>query len=334
MKTTAQDQNEWQRCTNLIGRSSAFVDALSLIGRVARCNAPVMLSGETGTGKELAARAIHYLSERRGSPFVAVNCAAIPDTLIESELFGHARGAFSGATNARRGLARQAAGGTLFLDEVEALSPRAQGVLLRFLQDGSFRPVGDDQAAMADVRVISAANVDLQRSATAGEFRLDLLYRLMVLSITLPPLRERRSDIALLAPHFLHKAAGTLGIAARRLSPAALELLAAHDWPGNVRELEHLMLRAQLTSDADELTPEHLIACAPALATARAPARAASSLLQAKRRAVAQVEREFVTEALREAGGNISEAARRHKLDRAFVSRLASRHRAAIKTSE
>jgi len=329
MITREHDAGEWQQQASMVGRSQAFVDALFLIGRVAQCNAPVLLSGETGTGKELAARAIHYLSPRRDGPFVPVNCAAIPDTLIESELFGHSKGAYSGATNARRGLARQAAGGTLFLDEVEALTPRAQGVLLRFLQDGSFRPVGDDHTSSVDVRIVSAANVDLQSRVAAGELRQDLLYRLTVLTVELPPLRDRASDIAMLAEHFLRKAALTLETVPRRLNAQAINLLTRYHWPGNVRELEHLMLRVHLTSDDGELTAEHLIRCAPALAPTREAQREHSSLVEAKRRAVAEVEREFVVEALRKAGGNISEAARIHKLDRAFVSRLARKHRAS-----
>jgi DNA-binding NtrC family response regulator len=329
MTTGSYERHEWQQHANLIGRSQAFVDALFMIGRVSQCDAPVLLSGETGTGKELAARAIHYLGRRRHGPFVPVNCAAIPDTLIESELFGHAKGAYSGATSSRRGLARQASSGTLFLDEVEALSPRAQGALLRFLQDGSFRPVGEDQTASVDVRIVSAANVDLQRKAATGEMRQDLLYRLMVLSVELPPLRDRVSDVELLANHFLTKAAKVLGIATRRLHPEALDLLKRYRWPGNVRELEHLMLRVQLTTDDDELTPGHLVACAPVLAAARDIKREEKSLLEAKRRAVAEVERSFIVDALRQAGGNISEAARMNKLDRAFVSRLARKHRAS-----
>jgi two-component system, NtrC family, response regulator GlrR len=328
---TTKPQNicDWQNQANLVGQSQSFVDALFLIGRVAQCDAPVLLSGETGTGKELAARAVHYLGRRRNGPFVPVNCAAIPDTLIESELFGHAKGAFSGATCARRGLARQASGGTLFLDEVEALSPRAQGVLLRFLQDGSFRPVGDDHASSVDVRIVAASNVDMQRKVDAGEMRQDLMYRLMVLTVDLPPLRERQSDIKLLTDHFLKKVALMLCGTQRRLTPQAVGLLTRYRWPGNVRELEHLILRAHLTSDEDELTVDHLLRCAPMLASAKEDRREKTSLLEAKRLAVARVERDFVMEALQQARGNISEVARTHKLDRAFVSRLVRKHLAA-----
>ena len=321
---------DWELNANLIGRAPSFVDAVFLIGRVAACDAPVLVSGETGTGKELAARAIHYLSARRDGPFVAVNCAAIPDTLIESELFGHARGAFSGASAARRGLARLASGGTLFLDEVEALTCRAQGVLLRFLQDGSFRPVGDDNSMRADVRIVSASNVDLCSLASRGEFRQDLLFRLMVLEVSLPPLRERREDIPLLTEHFLSKTAESLQRPRKHMDAAAMELLCSYPWPGNVRELEHVVLRLQIYSSASSLSSKDLIACVPALAALTVRKRDTKSLVEAKRCAVEQVERDFVRKALLDAGGNISAAARMHKLDRAFVSRLAKKHRSAV----
>jgi two-component system, NtrC family, response regulator GlrR len=314
---------------NFIGEAPAFRRAVSLIQRFSCVAAPILITGETGTGKELAAHAAHYLSSRRDAPFVPVNCGALPDALVESELFGHGRGAFTDAKTARLGLIGEAEGGTLFLDEVEALSLRAQVNLLRFLQDSSFRAIGEERTRTANVRVIAASNVDLHLLATRGEFRTDLLYRLDVLSIELPPLRERIEDIALLVPHLLGKAASSTGDGQKAVSPAAFELLRIYPWPGNVRELEHVLLRTHLLCagaviDADELTK-----CSPALCSehGRGDEVHKNHLRDEKMHAVQEVERQFVLRALAQTNGNISEAARLCDMDRAGFSRMAKRCR-------
>jgi len=315
--------------SNFVGASPAFVEAIALIRRFARSKAPILIIGETGTGKELAAHAVHYLSDRSDGAFIPVNCGALPDALIESELFGHAKGAFTDASRARAGLIRDAEGGTLFLDEVEALSSRGQVVLLRFLQDSSFRSIGEEQRRYGDVRVITASNVNLRRLVDRGDFRPDLLFRLDVLSIKMPPLRERVDDFALLVPHLLAKAARSEGGNSKALSPAALDLLCTHSWPGNVRELEHVLLRAHLLSAGAIIDTEDLLRCSTALIDEQCQGtRIDRNLLrEEKLRAVLEVERRFVERALARTNGNISEAARLCNMDRAALSKMAKKYR-------
>lgn len=316
---------------HFVGESPALQGALALIRRYARSRAPALIVGETGTGKELAAHALHYLGDRSDRAFVPVNCGALPDSLIESELFGHAKGAFTDASRARTGLVREAEGGTLFLDEVEALSPRGQVLLLRFLQDASFRSVGEEQLRCSDVRIAAASNLDLGRLAERGEFRTDLLYRLDVLVIALPPLRERTGDVALLAPHLLAKASCREGGAPKTLSTQGMALLCSHSWPGNVRELEHVLLRAHLLACGDVIGREELLQCSAALALLPEHALEVevdcNALRVEKARAVHEVERRFVERALGLTKGNISEAARLCRMERAALSRLAKKHR-------
>jgi two-component system, NtrC family, response regulator GlrR len=316
-----------QLARNVVGESSALKETMALIRRFAPLRAPVLIVGETGTGKELAAHAIHYLSERRAGAFIPVNCGALPEALIESELFGHSRGAFTDASHARCGLIRQAAGGTLFLDEVEALPVRGQVSLLRFLQDASFRSVGEEQTRHADVRVVAASNVRLHDLVKRGEFREDLLFRLDVLSVDLPPLRDRISDLGLLVPHFLEKAALTAGGDGKCLSAAAMELLSQYSWPGNVRELEHVLLRAHLLRAGLTIEVDDLRRVSPALTSLRAEVRALdrSGLRQQKMLAIGEVERRFVERALAQTNGNISAAARLCGIERAAFSRMAKR---------
>ena len=315
---------------NFVGESPAFRRATSLIQRFACSTAPILITGETGTGKEYAAHAAHYLSQRRDAPFVPVNCGALPDALVESELFGHARGAFTDANRARLGLIGEAEGGTLFLDEVEALSLRAQVNLLRFLQDSSFRAIGEERTRVADVRVVAASNVDLHSLAGRGEFRTDLLYRLDVLSIELPPLRERLEDLALLIPHLLAKAACSGGDP-KNISPEAFESLRAYDWPGNVRELEHVLLRAHLLCTGAIIEARDLLECCPTLCPAHRHGGDVGRrwLRDEKMHAVREVERRFVQRALAKTSGNISEAARLCEMDRAAFSRMAKKYRRA-----
>jgi DNA-binding NtrC family response regulator len=218
----------------------------------------ILLTGETGTGKDVIARALQRQSPRRGRPFVVVNCATIPDDLFESELFGHVRGAFSGATSSRKGLCSEADGGTLFLDEVGELPLEVQPQLLRFLETGEVRPIGQNRSVRVDTRVIAATNRNLLEMIRAGEFREDLYYRLNVLPLELPPLRERRDDVALLAGHFLSRFARRLGRPVREIGKKALLVLKSYDWPGNIRELENVVERAVMLSRGTELRPEHL----------------------------------------------------------------------------
>ena len=230
------------RALPLIGRSAAMQDVYRLIARVVSNDLTVLISGESGTGKELVARAIHDLGHRSAAPFVAINMAAIPRELIEAELFGHERGAFTGAATRNAGRFEQAAGGTLFLDEIGDMPMEAQTRLLRVLQSGEFTSVGGARTIRVDVRILAATNRDLAAQVSAGQFREDLFYRLNVVPVTLPPLRERRQDVALLARHFLDHAA-VQGLPRRQLASDAITVLGSYDWPGNVRELENLMRR-------------------------------------------------------------------------------------------
>lgn len=317
-----------QSMADFVGAAPAFRAAIALLGRYARSRAPLMIVGETGTGKECAAQLAHCLSQRSAAPFIAVNCGALPDALVESELFGHARGAFTDASRARMGLVRKAEGGTLFLDEVEALSARAQVALLRFLQDATFRSIGEEDQRYANVRIIGASNVDLQQLVRSGRFRPDLLFRLDVLSIRLPPLRERIADIVLLVPHLLAKVARAEGEARKSVSPAAIDLLCMYSWPGNVRELEHALLRAHLLSAGPVIDAHDLRNCCAPLTSDQCPGAAINhnQLREEKVRAVSEVERQFVERALAQTNGNISEAARLCKMQRSALSKMVKKH--------
>lgn len=311
---------------NLVGRAPAFLKVLDLIRRFAGCDASILLQGETGTGKEIAARAIHYLSPRRDLPFVPVNCGALPDTLLESELFGHERGAFTDAREARQGLVAAAAGGTLFLDEVEAMSPHAQVVLLRFLQDHTYRPVGGRQSAFSPLRVIAASNVDLKEMASRNRFRLDLLYRLGVLMVVMPPLRERQGDVELLAEAFLMRLSAQYGRPSARLHSESILWMKRYAWPGNVRELESLLLRELLLADGPELrvappdaTPEDVAPPAP-------DGDWHLGFSQAKAEAILRFEQNYLDSLLTRAHGNMSLAARLSSQDRGALNRLVKKH--------
>jgi len=240
----------------LVGKSAAMLEVFKTIGRVAPRDVPVLVTGESGTGKELVARAIHAASPRADRPFVAVNTAAIPRELLESELFGHERGAFTGAVAARAGRFREAAGGTLFLDEIGDMSGDLQAKLLRVLQDHQVTPVGSSAMQTVDVRIVTATHRDLDAAVQDGSFREDLLYRLRVVPLHLPPLRERREDVRLLSEHFAQRYAIELAGAPRALAGEALELLSRHSWPGNVRELENALKRALVLGSSALLTPD------------------------------------------------------------------------------
>jgi two-component system, NtrC family, response regulator GlrR len=300
----------------MIGRSSAFSDLLTVLKRIAVYDVPVLIEGETGTGKELAARAIHYDSRRRSGPFVPVNCGALPDSLIENELFGHCRGAYTDARGAQVGLVQLAHGGTLFLDEVDTLSPKGQVTLLRFLQDFNYRPLGGRKAEQADVRVIAACNVELERLATEKLFRSDLLYRLKIMHVRVPPLRERHGDAELLAAHFVSVGSAQHNKARRAFDPETLAWFGRYEWPGNIRELENLVCREFLLRD----TP--LIRIAAPVACRDENRLAELSYREAKARAVAAFEARYLTDLMQRAHGSVSLAARMARTERRHLGRL------------
>jgi len=263
------------RIDGLVGRSGRMRDLFQLLETVAATSSTVLITGETGTGKELAARAIHHTSPRRANRFVALNCSAIPETLLEAELFGHARGAFTGAVGARQGRLEQAHRGTLFLDEVGTMSPALQAKLLRVLQEREFERVGDAHTIKIDVRVIAATHSDLSKMVAHGTFREDLFYRLNVIPVELPPLRDRREDVPLLVQHFLQKLAAEGGHPQITVSQEALRRLMAYHWPGNVRQLENAIERALAFSHGRPQIDVHDLA--PEIQKEPAPADAAST---------------------------------------------------------
>jgi DNA-binding NtrC family response regulator len=238
----------------LIGDSPPMQAVKQLIRQIAPTDVNVLIQGESGTGKEIAANALHHLSGRRDRSLVKISCAAIPETLLESELFGHERGAFTGAATARPGKFELADGGTLLLDEIAEMSPQLQAKLLRVLQDGTFQRLGGTKEIRGDVRLLCATHADIPKAITEEKFRQDLYYRINTVQIVLPPLRDRRKDIPLLAGHFLQVFAGEMGKDVRVIAPAALDQLLAHDWPGNVRELNHVVQRAVALADGDTIT--------------------------------------------------------------------------------
>jgi DNA-binding NtrC family response regulator len=289
---------------------------------MAAFDAPVLIEGETGTGKELAARAIHYCGTRRSGPFVPVNCGAIPDSLIENELFGHRRGAFTDARLDHPGLVELARGGTLFLDEIDALTPKAQVTLLRFLQDQQFRPLGARRVEQGDVRIITSTNRSLERQVLEGEFRQDLFYRLKLLHLTLPPLRERHGDAEILAGHFVGLGATRFHKPPLALDPATLAWFDRYHWPGNIRELENLIQREFLLAEGERISIP-----APPL---RLPGQPAGELdfnyRLAKSRAIAEFEERFLASLMDRNQGNVSAAARMSGTERRHLGRLLKKY--------
>ena len=310
---------------NLVGRAPAFLEVLELTKRFAGCDATVLVQGETGTGKELVARAIHYLGARRNFPFIPVNCGALPDSLVESELFGHARGAFTDARDARRGLIAEALGGTLFLDEIEVLTPKAQVALLRFLQDLEYRPVGGAVVRDANVRIIAASNANLEELVRENRFRKDLLFRLNVLAVDLPPLRKRGRDVVLLAERFLRRLEGQYRKAPKSIHPDAVVRMLDHEWPGNVRELENLIHRDFLMTDGPIVYLSGL--ALPGPGPKEGPRQLTESRFQeAKADAIAQFERAYIVELLSRTRGNISLAARISGKERSRLGKLVKKY--------
>ena len=287
----------------IVGKSRVIQEVISAIERVARARSTVLITGETGTGKELVARAIHDRSAQRQMPLIKVNCAALPESLLESELFGHVRGAFTGATASKKGRFALADGGSIFLDEIGTLAPSVQAKLLRVVQEREFEPLGAERTQKVDVRVIAATNRDLRRMVGEGTFLEDLFYRLSVIPLAIPPLRDRREDIRVLAEHFLRKHAARTGLRVERVEEAALAALAAYDWPGNVRELENTIERAVVLSDGPVVTAAQ-ISMLGASPVAQGPLP--SEKLHAN---VEWAERESVRRALERAGGVKKDAA-------------------------
>lgn len=303
----------------IVGKSQAIIDISKKIGQVARSSVPVLIQGETGTGKELVARAIHGNSKRQESPVMAINCAAIPETLLESELFGYEKGAFTGAYHSKPGKVERAHGSTLFLDEIGDLSPALQAKLLRFLETGEFERVGATKSTRVDVRIISATNVNLKKAVLEGRFRDDLYYRLNVVNIQIPPLRERKEDIPLLAKYILRRTARDNPKRTKNLSGDALDKLSNYYWPGNVRELFNVLQRSIVLSRGRLITAKEILLDSD---LENSPIRPEADTLHnlvhrflaktdhAHRKVIEAVERILIEEALQIAGGNKSEAAR------------------------
>jgi DNA-binding NtrC family response regulator len=313
---------EAQALARLIGDAPSFRDVIAMLPAAARTDGAVLITGETGTGKELVARAIHYISPRVAQPFVAVNCGSLTDTLLEDELFGHEPGAFTDARQRRVGLIALADRGTLFLDEIDALTSRAQVSLLRVLQDRTFRPLGASQEQRADVRFVAASNAPLLARVEAGTFRADLYYRLCVFPLALPPLRERPEDIPKLARHFLdlHTPEERRPLA---LSTAAIAVLVTSRWPGNVRELENVIIRAVGLSPGPTIEVHHL---GLHIGVASRP-EARDTFRSLKRLAIATFERDYLIRLLLESRGNVTRAARAAGKERRGLGKLLKKYR-------
>ena len=312
---------------NLMGSSPVFKETVSRIHRMGHLDATVLIMGETGTGKELAARAIHYLGSRTEKPFVPVNCGALSESLVESELFGHERGAFTDAKTASQGLIGEASGGTLFLDEIDALTPKAQASLLRFLQDRTYRRVGGGGIRQVDVRVIVASNADLSALAVQRSFRLDLLYRLNVLTLTMPPLRSRQDDSVIIAKSILRRLSHQYRVPCKDLHADALSFIRSYSWPGNVRELENVIHREFLMSEESVLRlhdSRRILQGEPIAEIS--PVNTTLAFREAKARAVADFERSYVADLLRRTEGNISHAARMAMQDRSAFGKMVRKY--------
>jgi DNA-binding NtrC family response regulator len=296
---------------NIIARSASMLEVFNLVRRVAPTNSTVLITGSSGTGKELIARAVHTRSLRRRKPFVSINCTALPDSLLESELFGHVKGAFTGAIAGRRGLFEEGNGGTIFLDEIGEISPSLQQRLLRVLQERTFFRVGDSRERAVDVRVLAATNRDLLGEVNAGRFREDLYYRLNVVNIHIPPLRERIEDVPLLVDHFLRLACEANGIPLKKSTPEVLKILSEHSWPGNVRELQNTIERAAVLSSGEKLTPRDLPA-----EIGHSSDEALLGWAKGEQVTLAELERRHILATLEAVGGSRLETAQRLGIDR------------------
>ncbi len=316
LKQKLREEFDWQ---NIIGSSPPMRALIDMVAMVAPSEATVLITGESGTGKELIARSIHFNSPRRSKPFVVVNCAALADTLLESELFGHEKGAFTGADKRREGRFRQADGGTLFLDEIGETSPAMQAKLLRVIQERELQRVGGDETLHVDVRILAATNRDLSGEVKQGKFREDLFYRLNVVTVDMPPLRARHADIPLLAQHFMKQFASRNRKEIKGFTPRAMDLLIRHDWPGNVRELENAVERAVILITGDYITERELpLSISPDRDSASSePAVTGDRMLALDgMQSLESIEKKAIKATLAETGGNKSETARRLGINR------------------
>ena len=325
--------SNWDK--TLIGTSRCFLQVTGMVPLLSMSKSTVLISGETGTGKELFARAIHYSGERRGKPFVPVNCAALPDHLIENELFGHTKGAFTGALLEKQGLFHEADGGTLFLDEINSLSMGAQSKLLRVLQDQEFRPLGSTKSRSVDVKIIAATNTDLRYLVETRQFREDLFYRLNVLSVSLPPLRDRKEDILLLAGHFLKVYTKEFRSGAITIGHSAKAKLMDYAWPGNIRELQSVIQRAVAMASGELLEAKDLdlpesegseLAGPTMTLVSRGAVSDDASFQAMKMKVIEEFERAYLCGLLSMHHGNISQAARAAKKERRAFQRLLRKH--------
>ena len=319
LSTNEESETESYGLADLVGRDEKMIAIYKTIGTLTRSRAPVLIRGETGTGKEVIARAIHFNSPQSGEPFVAVNCTAVPEQLLESELFGHVRGSFTGATNDRKGRFELAGQGTIFLDEIGDTSPAFQAKLLRVLQEREFHPVGGERARRTEARILAATHRPLEQLVANGQFREDLYFRLRVVEIVVPPLRERRGDIAPLANHLVAKAARELHRDHVRLGADALRALEAHDWPGNVRELENTLMRAVALATSSTISAADVDVSAPKLRASKAPS-------DDERQTLDDVERAHVERVLRDCGWNKRQACRALGISRPRLDRILERH--------
>ncbi len=311
---SSEENENWR--ADILTRSQLMENLLTQVKMLAQGDASLFIHGESGTGKELIAQAIHKASPRRDAPFIAVNCSAIPEELLESELFGHRKGAFSGAFENRQGLFQSADKGTLFLDEIGDMSPAFQVKLLRALQERQIRPVGSNTSISVDVRIVSASHHDLEKNASEGSFRMDLYYRLNVATLTLPKLSERREDISLLANHFISHPDSTYAYIAKGFSNQAMELLLAYDWPGNVRQLRNVVEHVSALATTP-IVPANLV---------EKVLQEKSSTLQGLKEAKSQFEKEYLIKLLSSVNGNVSQAARLAKRNRTEFYKLLERH--------
>jgi DNA-binding NtrC family response regulator len=311
---------------NMLGKSVGFMKMSQQIDIFTQCSAPVLIEGETGTGKEMVARAIHYKSARAARPFIPVNCGALPDSLVENELFGHAKGAYTDAKSEQAGLVAQANSGTLFLDEIEALSPKAQVTLLRFLQEQTYRPLGSSHTLQADVRLIAACNESTPRLVESGKLRQDLFFRLNILHITLPPLRERSEDIPLLAQHFINRYCRQYQLQPKSMCADLVEYLRAQSWPGNIRELENAMHRLVLLVKSDEINLAQTGFDAGLAPDDASVEREGLCFSRAKSRVIENFEREYLKKLMRDVQGNVTLAAKRARKERRAFGKLLKKH--------
>ncbi len=320
------------RNLNLIGQSSKFLDMLSFIKKASECQAPVLIEGETGCGKEVTARAIHYLGSRKDFPFIPMNCGAVPDQLIENELFGHEKGAYTDAKQSQVGLAEQADGGTLFLDEIEALSLKGQVTLLRFIEDNMIKPLGAIKSKKVNVRILAASNICLSELVAQGTFRQDLLFRLNLLHIDLPPLRTRKADIPKLAEHFMSKYRRQYQQPEKRFHPDAVAWMETYHWPGNVRELENFVHRSFLLSDHPEIIPTDSqqetqeTHSRRKLVDRRQAVDFDTSFNEAKNQAINNFEQSYLTRLISNSKGIVTQAADLAQKERRSLGKLLKKH--------